>query len=53
MASAAAVSHVGKPISVLTWNICFGCMTNNKADKTGSTVVTKCIEKSKTKQGCQ
>ena len=34
------------PIVVLSYNICFGCMTHNKADFTGKLVVDKCIGKS-------
>lgn len=34
------------PIVVLSYNICYGCMTNNTGDQTGILVVNKCIAKS-------
>ena len=33
-------------IVVLSWNICFGCMTHNDNDKTGIAVVKQCKDKS-------
>ena len=30
---------------ILTWNLCWGCLSNDKNDKTGLAVVNKCIEK--------
>ena len=37
-------------IPVLSWNICFGCMTHNKADTTGKKVVAQCTQLSDTKK---
>lgn len=32
------------PINIISWNLCFGCLGNNKADKTAQYIVDKCIE---------
>jgi broad specificity phosphatase PhoE len=32
-------------IKILTWNLCWGCTSNNTQDSTGKAVVEKCIEK--------
>lgn len=43
---ASSAVHKNDDIVVLTWNICFGCITHNPKDFTGKIVADQCIAKS-------